>query len=65
MIIKPKPYSKDKLGGYLLKDLEYSQGLIVDKLSYSIPSKIIENNIVYKVINNMMSTPFKVNKDLL
>jgi DNA-directed RNA polymerase len=65
MIIKPKPYSKGKLGGYLLNDVEYSQGLIVDKLSYSIPSKIKENNIIYKVVNNMMSTPFKVNKDLL
>lgn len=65
MVVKPKAYDAKKLGGYLLNDLEYSQGLIVDKLSYSISSKVKEKNIIYKVVNNIMATPYKVNKDLL
>lgn len=65
MIVKPNPYSKDKLGGYLLNDNKYSESLIGNKIGYNIPSKVVDENIIYKIINRMMSSSFKVNKELL
>lgn len=65
MIVKPKPYSENKLGGYLLNDVEYDEGIFTKKIGYAIPSTIQENSIVYFVVNKMMETSFKVNKELL
>jgi DNA-directed RNA polymerase, mitochondrial len=65
MIVKPKPYSENDLGGYLLNDIEYDENLIRGKLGYNIPSTIQDENIIYFVVNKMMETPFKVNKELL
>lgn len=65
MIVPPKNYSNKQLGGYLLNDVEYDEDLIGHKLGYDIPSVIEDDNIIYDSINNMMRTPFKVNKDLL
>lgn len=65
MIVEPKNYSKEELGGYLLNNQEYAESLIGSKIGYDIPSDIENNNIIYDSINNMMKTPFKVNKDLL
>lgn len=65
MIVKPKPYSENKLGGYLLNDVEYNEALIRDKIAYCIPSTIQKENIIYFVVNKLMQTPFKVNKNLL
>lgn len=61
MIVKPKPYSKDKFGGYLLND---SEDLIVDKIAYDNKSLIKEDKL-YFVVNKLMETPFKINKELL
>lgn len=66
MIVKPIPYSTYKsLAGYLLNGKDYESPLFTEKLSYSIPSEVDEKNILLPVINNMMNTPFKVNKVLL
>ena len=65
MIVKPKVYTENKLGGYLLNDDMYTEDMIVDKVAYKYTSKVLKDNIIYKTVNNMSSTPFKVNKDLL
>lgn len=65
MIVPPKDYSKKDLGGFLLNNVEYEQYLITPKPGYDIPSIIEDENIIYKVVNGMMKTPFKINKDLL
>lgn len=65
MIIKPKPYNKyNNQGGYILNDIEYYDPLISKKINYGIPSKI-EDDKIYSNINKMMSTPYKINKELL
>jgi hypothetical protein len=65
MIVKPKAYTENILGGYLLNDDMYIENMIVDKVAYKNRSKVLKDNIIYKTVNNMSSTPFKVNKDLL
>ena len=54
IIVKPKPYSKNKLG-YLLNDVRYDDELIVDKMAYGNKSEIIKKDF-YSVVNNMMNT---------
>jgi hypothetical protein len=65
MIVKPKPYSKEEFGGYLLNGVEYDEPLITPKIGYGVPSKVLSDNVLYFVINKMMETPFKINKELL
>lgn len=66
MIVKPKPYSTYKsFGGYLLNGEDYESHLITDKLAYGIPSEVEDNSVLLPSINNLMNTPFKVNKELL
>ena len=65
MIVKPKSFSDKEYGGYLLNDVEYNESLIKEKIAYDIPSSIQDENIIYFVVNKMMETPFKVNKELL
>lgn len=65
MIVPPKPYCKNKLGGYLLNDVLDKIGIFVDKPFYIEQSKIKDNNIIYKVVNTISSVPYKVNNELL
>lgn len=65
MIVKPKPYGEGKYGGYLLNGVEYEEPLFTKKIGYGKSSEIDEKGIQYFVINKMMETPFKINKDLL
>ena len=65
MIIEPKSYDKDKLGGYLLNDVEYDDGIITKKIGLKEYSRILDNNIIYCSVNGMMKTAFKINKNLL
>jgi DNA-directed RNA polymerase len=64
MIIKPKEYSKNKLGGYLLNDVNYSEDLIIKKYNIKNKSLISDENIIYNMINNISSTPYKINTEL-
>jgi hypothetical protein len=64
MVVTPKPYSKDVLGGYLLNDVKFNDNIIIEKKGYKIPS-VIFNNDLYNMVNNMSATPFKINTVLL
>ena len=65
MIVKPKPYTKKKLGGYLLNDSRIIESLIIEKNSYKINSVLSDCSIIYDMINKISCTPFKINVDLL
>lgn len=65
MVIIPKPYSHNKLGGYLLNDDKYADGLIIDKHGYKYNSTIAKKNHIYDMVNSISSRPFKINKSVL
>lgn len=65
MICPPKLYEKNALGGYLLNDEKFSEKLIIDKKAYKVKSELSTNNKIYSLVNNISSTPFKINQDLL
>lgn len=65
MVPVPKPYSKDALAGYLLNDEKFTDELFVNKHAYGIRSELSEKNKIYDMLNNISSTPFKINKPLL
>lgn len=64
MICVPKKYTDKTVGGYLLNEEKYVEGIFIDKKGYAFPSQL-ENNDIYQMVNNIHSTPFKVNKDLM
>lgn len=65
MIVPPKRYSKNKLGGYLLNDEIFDTPLIRKKWSNLSLSKILNDNIIYDTINSVSCTPYKINTDVL
>jgi len=65
MIVKPKDCNEETSGGYLLNDIEYSEPLINKKIFYNLPSEIGKKNKIFFSLNKMMSTAYKINKDLL
>ena len=65
MICPPKPYSDDKLGGYLLNDDKYAKSLIVKRKAYALSSQLANENKLYCMVNKLSATPFKINKPLL
>ena len=64
MIVTPKPYSKDGLGGYLLNDVNFREELFISKSGYALKSETKGDRIV-NMINKINSTPFKINNILL
>ena len=65
MITKPNEHSKDSLGGYLLNDKLFVDDLITERPTSKIGSEIGNNNCIYKALNGLASTPFKVNTKVL
>jgi len=69
MICPPKEYSKDKndvkLGGYLLNDVKYVEGIFIKKVGYGKPTVLKDKNIIVDLINGLSRTPYKVNTDTL
>ena len=65
MICPPKAYGPNTLGGYLLNDEKFSDGLLVEKKAYALTSELSQENKVYSLVNNISSIPFKINTDLL
>ena len=72
MIVKPKPYTREKindkvrekLGGYLLNDVKTLDTLIIEKWNLKESSEIENDNVVYDLVNNMSSVGYKINKDV-
>lgn len=60
MICKPKEYTFNKLGGYLLNDEKFADQLFVEKKVYAFTSELSDNNKVYTMVNKLASTPFKI-----
>jgi DNA-directed RNA polymerase len=65
MIVKPKEYSKNVSGGYLLNDDKFYESLFIEKKAYGINSRVSDDNKIYDMINNINSTPFRINETLL
>lgn len=67
MIVPPKEYGQQKLGGYLLNDSYYADELMTQKQSNKESSYILNtpDNLVYHLVNNVSKTPFKINTVLL
>lgn len=64
MLVKPKPHSSNKLGGYLSNDIYENDPLVVNKIAYKTPSTI-NQSLIYDVVNKISQIPFMINKDLL
>jgi len=68
-IVPPKPYKitedgKIKLGGYLLNDEVYTDGVILPNHQLQIQSDIAKDNIIYNVLNSLNSVAYRINTDL-
>jgi DNA-directed RNA polymerase len=71
MLIEPKKYYFDNktkeeiLGGYFLNDVKYIEPLIIKKNDLEESSTIEEENKIYDLVNNLNSTGFKINNQVL
>lgn len=65
MVCPPKKHTETTLGGYLLNDDKFSESLIIHKNAYGVSSILDHKNKVYKLVNKLSSTPFKINKSFL
>ena len=64
MLVEPKPYNKGVLGGYLLNDVNYRQEIFIYKSNIKEKPIIKDKNVVYHMVNNVGSTPYKINTEL-
>lgn len=67
MICKPKDYSKDKLGGFILNDDMYQENIIITNERLTLNSEnfvFLDKNIIYDTINNLSSIGYKINTDV-
>ena len=53
------------MAGYLVNDEKFTDELFVNKHAYAIRPELSENKKIYDMLNNISSTPFKINKPLL
>jgi DNA-directed RNA polymerase len=71
MVCKPKifEYSTDfkvnKLGGYLLNDVEYTDYIFKENTGYGKKTTLKENNSIVDLINGLSKTPYKINQETL
>jgi DNA-directed RNA polymerase len=73
MVVKPKKFIReiingkvtDKLGGYLLNDVHYTSGIIIENRELKTPSLIEINNKIYDMVNNMSAVGYKINISVL
>lgn len=64
IIVKPKPFDSESLGGFLLNDVDYQENMIIEKKGYKIAFQVSNINIYY-MVNNISATGFKINTTLL
>lgn len=64
MVVKPKSYNKNILGGYLLNDVNYREELIINKNIIKDKSLVKDDNIIYNMINGISSIAYKINTEL-
>jgi len=71
MVCEPKDFVysldplKNKLGGYLLNDIYYTEGIFKDKIGYGKPTVLQDENLIVSLINGLSKTPYKINIDTL
>lgn len=65
MVVPPKEYSNNKLGGYLLNNIKFVEPLITPKYGYSNNSIIGDDSPIYKLVNGVSKVPYKINTELL
>ena len=65
MLVKPKPYSKELLGGYLLNDEVTTDTILIHNRNIKENSVIKDVNVLYDVVNKISSIGYKINKDVL
>jgi hypothetical protein len=71
MIVKPKKYSinwdtgREVLGGYLLNDKEFVSSLIISNYELKDQSKILRDNSIFNMVNNISSVAYKINVQVL
>lgn len=65
MVVEPKDYTSESLGGYLLNNVKTSDGLIIEKSGYKHTSELNNSSIIYKLVNGVSKVPYKINQELL
>lgn len=66
MIVPPKDYTNNALGGYILNDDTYKLDIMTNKHNHRYISTISDNSTkLFYLVNNTSKVPFKVNKELL
>ena len=65
MITRPKLYSKETRGGYLLNDVKFVENLFIPKKAYSLNYELSNESKIYDIINKISCAPFKINTELL
>ena len=71
MICKPKEFvyslneKENKLGGYLLNDIYYTDEIFKNKKGYEEITKLTEDNIIVGLINGLSAIPYRINTDTL
>jgi DNA-directed RNA polymerase len=66
MVCEPKDYVyPDKLGGYLLNDIYYTNELIKSRIGYEKQTTLRDDNLIINMVNGLNKIPYKVNIDVL
>ena len=65
MLCKPKEFSENSTGGYLLNEMYDNKSLFIEKHLYRESSTIYIKNDVYPCVNSFMACPYKINKSVL
>ena len=66
MIVPPKDYTNNTLGGYILNDDTYKLDIMTNKLTHKYVSTISDDNKkLFYIVNNTSKVNFKVNTELL
>ena len=64
-VTEPNPYTKDKVVGYLLNDIDFHKDIFIYQKGYSINSEIQDKDDIYDFVNNISKTPYIINSELL